>query len=312
MATTNKGQKKEVVQETTSQTTALAVLKAQDLLPENVVFDELIENLKEMDQIEFPRVRFRQGKFFFTDDSEDKGTEEFEGVLLYYGRQNTYWEGKYDPNNVTPPDCFSVDGETGSKPRDSEGRFGKCGDCSLNVFGSGVGKGKACRNQMKLYVQVLGTTVPATLFLAPTSLSNFTKSYIMNKITQKGLNYFKILTKFKAFKKGEGAQQETFFRVTFEVAGVFKDEEAAQVKKLRDFWMEAIKRDRARLDTSIGDEESAPAATSTKSDPNKNKKPEKVVDKNLRTVTPRQQPAPVVADSDEDSEMIVDDEEPPF
>ena len=307
MATNSK--KKESEAPTTS--TALAVVKAQDLLPESVVFDDLIENLKEMDEIEFPRIRFRQGKFYFSDDPSDKGVEEFEGVLLYYGRQNTYWDGTYDPNNVTPPECFSVDGENGSKARDSEGRFGNCKDCTLNQFGSGVGKGKACRNQVKLYVQVMGTTVPATLFLAPTSISNFTQNFIMNKVTQKGLNYFKIVTRFKAFQK----ERETYFRINFEVAGNFPTDDAAQVKKLRDFWMEAIRRDRARLDSSaIGaDDEHAPktnkpAATSAS-------------DKNVRTVTPRQQPAPSTAtksavkepeDDNKSVSTVAEDDEPPF
>lgn len=287
--------------------TSLAVCKVQDLLPENLVFDELVENFKEMDEINFPRIRFRKGKFFMSDDPEDKGVEEFEGVLLYYGRQNTYWEGTYDPNNVTPPDCFSADGEKGSKERDKEGRFGSCKDCILNKFGSGTGKGKACRNQMKLYVQVMGTAVPATLFLAPTSISNFTSNYIMNRITQKGLNYFKVITKFKAYQKDS---RDTYFRVTFDIGGSFKDEEATQIKKLRDFWMEAIKRDREKFDESImgGDD----SASSNRSESKKSEKPstEKA---NLKTVASKQSTVAVKeAEEVSSSSDMVDDEDPPF
>jgi len=302
MATNSK--KKET--ETEAPVTAIAVVKAQDLLPVGADFDELSENFREMDEIEFPRIRFRQGKFYFTDDPSDKGVEEFDGVVLFWGRQNTYWEGTYDANNVTPPECFSVDGDTGSKARDSEGRYGKCEDCTLNKFGSGVGKGKACRNQVKLYVQIMGTTVPSTLFLAPTSIGGFTKSYIMHKVTQKGLNYFTIVTRFKAFQQ----DRETYFRIGFEVAGKFFKEEIAQVKKIRDFWMDAIRRDRARLDSSamVGDEEHASKPTSNKS-----------AEKNVRTVTPRQQPEPTTAKSaakqpEENNSVntVVDEDEPPF
>ena len=52
--------------------TALAVSTSSDLLPAEVDYDELMENLEEMDDIEFPRIRFRQGKFF-SDDPDDSG-----------------------------------------------------------------------------------------------------------------------------------------------------------------------------------------------------------------------------------------------
>ena len=280
--------------------TALALAKTEELLPDDVDFDELKENLSEMDEIEFPRIRFRQGKFYMTDDPEDKGVEEFEGVLYFWGRQNTYWDGAYDPNNPTPPECFSVDGKEGSKPRDGKGRFGNCATCKLNEFGSGVGKGKACRNQVKLYIQVKGTVVPMTLFLAPTSIGGFTKTFIMNKVTQKALSYSKIITRFKSYQKGN----DTYYRIGFEVAGVFKGEEADQVKELRDFWLKAIKLDRTRLDDSVSggsysdDDDDTPAAEETETE------------SSMRTVKPRKpEPAPVTSDESEDG---FDDDDPPF
>jgi len=233
---------------TKKKSTALALATAEDLLPEDVDFDEMLENLEEMDEIDFPRIRFRQGKFFFSDDEEDKGVEEFEGVVFFYGKQNTYWEGAYDPGNIVPPVCSSADGKVGTLPRNEKTKaFGNCKTCAHNQFGSGAGKGKACRNQVKLYIQRIGTTVPMTLFLAPTSIGNFMQNYLMNKVTQKGLSYSKVVTKIKSFQKGT----ETYFRVNFEVASVFKGEDATQVKKLRDFWMTAIKSDRTRLDSSV-------------------------------------------------------------
>lgn len=225
----------------------LTQAKAADLLPEDVDFDELLENLAEMDEVEFPRISHKNGKFFFSDDPSDKGTEEFEGIVLYYGKQNTYWEGTYDPKNITPPECYSVDGVTGSKPRDENGRFGRCDECELNKFGSGKGKGKACRNQTKLYIQKIGTTVPMVLFLPPTSIRAFESNYIIHKVTQRGLTYPKIVTKFTSFQ----AQNETFYRINFEISGVYKGEDAQAVKKFRDYWLKAIKKDRNRLDSMV-------------------------------------------------------------
>jgi hypothetical protein len=266
--------------------TEMVVAKSTDLLPEGTEFETLVENLSEMDDIGFPRIRFNNGKFKFTDDADEEGLDEFEGVLIFYGRQNTYWEGNYDPNNVVPPECFSVDGVTGSQPRNADGCFGECKTCAYNKFGS-KGKGKACRNQMKLYIQVLGTTVPNTLFLAPTSLGGFTQSYIMNKIVQRGLSYFKVITKFKAYKKGN----DNFFRIGFEVSNVFKGEEADKVKEIRDYWLDPIKSDRTRLDSSVmGDGDSG--------------------ETNQRTVEPRK-PVSVASNSDSIGDDD-DDDDPPF
>jgi hypothetical protein len=274
--------------------TELAQLTSEDLLPAEVEFDELIENLEDMDEIEFPRIRFRQGKFFFSDDPEDKGVEEFEGVVFFYGKQNTYWAGAYDPGNVLPPECFSVDGKEGTKARNEDGEFGACKTCKFNQFGSGMGKGKACRNQVKLYIQRLGTTVPMTLFLAPTSIGNFMQNYLMNKVTQKGLSYSRVVTKIKSYQQGT----ETYYRVNFEVAGVFKGEEAAKVKQLRDYWMNAIKSDRTRLENHDSDSDSSASSGSNSGSSS-----------NTRVVTPRE-PAPVSAGADDVSSD--DDDDPPF
>ena len=246
-----------------------------------------MENLEEMDDIEFPRIRFRQGKFFFSDDPDDKGVTEFEGVVFFYGKQNTYWAGNYDPSNVVPPECFSPDGKAGSKPRNANGEFGDCKTCKFNQFGSGVGKGKACRNQVKLYIQRLGTTVPMTLFLAPTSIGAFMQNYLMNKVTQKGLSYSKVVTRFKAYQN----DKETYYRVNFEVASVFKGEDADKVKGLRDYWLTSIKSDRTKMenmDTS-GDDDAPSAPQSQTRD---------------RVVEPRE-PAPAPVD-------VEDDDDPPF
>ena len=272
---------------TKKNSTTLAKASAAELLPEDVDFDEMLENLEEMDEIEFPRISFRQGKFFFSDDPDDKGVEEFEGVIFYYGKQNTYWEGSYDPNNIVPPVCSSVDGKQGSLGRNSDGAFGDCKNCIYNQFGSGVGKGKACRNQVKLYIQRIGTTIPMTLFLAPTSIGNFMQGYLINKVAQKGLSYFKVVTTIKAYQK----DKETYFRVGFDISSSFKDEDAEQVKKLRNFWMPAITSDRSRLDVPTGDDDSASSSSTPSAG---------------RAVEPRPvTPANEIVDADED-------EDPPF
>jgi len=281
--------KKNEIEKSAAASTTLTLAKASDLLPEDVDFNELLENLSEMDEVEFPRIRHKGGKFFFSDDPADKGCEEFEAVVLFYGKQNTYWDGSYDPKNISPPSCYSVDGSAGSKPRDDQGRFGTCSDCALNQFGSGTGRGKACRNQLKLYIQKLGTTVPMTLFLPPTSIRAFESNYIIHKVTQKGLSYPKVVTKFISYQE----KDETYHRVNFEIAGVYKGEEADAVKKLREYWLKPIKKDRIRLDMAQVNESKAEAGSGSN---------------NARTVEPRPAPAGKPAAP----AGIQDDEDMPF
>lgn len=276
-----------------NEATELRQYQAAELLPDAVEFDELLENLAELNEVEFPRIRHKTGKFFFSDDPSDKGVEEFEGVIYYYGRQNTYWDGPFDAKNPTPPVCYSVDGIKGSKPADGQGHFGECSKCKWNEFKTAAqGKGKACRNQFKLYVQRLGTTVPMVLMIAPTSMKNFESSFLMSKVTQRGLNYARIVTRFKSYQ----APNETHFQITFEVGGVFKGDEAATIKKLREYWLTPIKRDRSRLDVSDGSGNSSTQAEGGKSS------------SNTRTVEPRPAPAAPTATAT----VADDDEEPPF
>ncbi|RJR13783.1 hypothetical protein C4588_00665 [Candidatus Parcubacteria bacterium] len=284
--------KKMQLAETTA-TTELA--KAEDLLPPEVDFDELLENLAEMDEVEFPRIRHKNGRFYFSDDPADKGVEEFVGVIFYYGKQNTYWAGTYDPKNIAPPDCFSVDGVTGSKARDDNGNFGTCQDCRLNQFGSGQGRGKACRNQVKLYIHRLGTTVPMTLFLAPTTIRNFENNYILGKVVQKGLSFAKIVTKFVSYQ----VPAETHYRVNFEIVSSYKGADADAVKKLRDYWLRAIKKDRTRLDIPSNDSQDGGNSGASES-------------KNTRTVEPRPAPASAPSTPSPVPAMQEDDEDLPF
>jgi len=279
--------------------TEMALATVESLLPANMEFDQLIENLEEMDEVNFPRISFKNGRFKLSKD--DKGADVLKGVILFHGRQNTYWEGTYDPNNIVPPECFSVDGKTGSKARNSSGQFGSCRSCAYNQFGSGAGKGKACRNQKKVYIQVPGNAVPYTLFLAPTSLTGFNDGYIMNKIVQKGHQYWAVLTTFTAYQEGN----DTYFKISFEVDSSFEGEEKTQLKELRDFWMPAIKADRAQLDVPGG-------ASSSSSSSSEDESSEESEETSTRTVEARK-PAPVSAPAADDAASDeMDEEDPPF
>lgn len=317
MANKKKDEQEETQDEAPS--TQLAVSTFAEMLPEGVDYTEVLDNLREMDEIEFPRIKMKKGKFVLTEDPNDKGVEEFTGVLLYHGRQNTFWQAGFDKNNITPPDCSSTDGKLGSKQREGN-KFGTCADCHFNQFKSHPsGKGKACRNQVKLYILRQGTLVPTTLLIAPTSLGVFNRGFLLDQVTQKGLAYWKVTTTFTAYQQDD----ETFARVKFAVQGVFKGDEAARVKELREFWLTAISRDRTRLDTfGPGDDgaaesrrASAAAAAASSASPAPSNDDESSGEEEKPAVAKKEvmvKPKTVAAASTKKAPVIDEDEEPPF
>ncbi len=54
-------------------TTALTLSKVENVLPDDTDFEILKENLEEMGQVEFPRIRHKNGRFYFSDDPEEDG-----------------------------------------------------------------------------------------------------------------------------------------------------------------------------------------------------------------------------------------------
>lgn len=69
----------------------------------------------------------------------------------------TYYEGTYDPENPTPPKCWSVDTQAPAKEVPADQRMAsKCADCKMNIKGSGQGESRACRFQQRLAVTLEG------------------------------------------------------------------------------------------------------------------------------------------------------------
>lgn len=103
-------------------------------------------------------------------------------VVVDFVYFNTYYEGAFDPNNIVPPNCFSLAVEPkGMVPSDnapdkqSEG----CQSCWANEFGSN-GKGKACQNRVLiacLPTDAKEDTPFVVLDISPTAVKGFS-SYL--------------------------------------------------------------------------------------------------------------------------------------
>jgi hypothetical protein len=130
----------------------------------------------------FPFVSTRGGRFRFEDEALPNPMPV---VILGAMRTNTYYgEEAYDPDNTSPPVCFAMNFEDDESlmapPPDLDTRCAdSCSVCPMNKFGSGQrGRGKACKNQMRLAMLPYGDhnfakIGGARLAIPPTSLKTW-------------------------------------------------------------------------------------------------------------------------------------------
>ena len=98
------------------------------------------------------------------------------GHVLYSHKANAYWINSSDESDTAPPDCSSVDG---IKPMNMPGKQrDTCLACPKNKFESAEeGKGKACKNTIRMLILIDNEYVPVVLAAPPTSIS--TKGSLM-------------------------------------------------------------------------------------------------------------------------------------
>ena len=110
-------------------------------------------------------------------------------VILDWVTANIYFEGIYNPNDIKPPACWAISdkpAEMGPHDKvpsrqdvDEEGNKDVgCKKCVKNQWGSGTGKGKACKNTRRLLVVPLDAdenTQPWVIDVSPTGLKHFDK-----------------------------------------------------------------------------------------------------------------------------------------
>lgn len=153
--------------------------------------------------VALPRVKIMgAGAGLFEFENEDDTPRTFDGIILGYHAQNVLWDKPYGAQRTTEeekfPACAAPDGVTGF-PRlgfdhrglgrvAAEGDSVACKGCAYNAWQTASlvgksGKGKACTNQMAVYVMLGDRAMPVHLTLPPTSLGAFNE-YLMSLINR--------------------------------------------------------------------------------------------------------------------------------
>lgn len=173
-----------VVQEDTSPIEGQVVPRAQVQLPANIRAQLAAEVADIQKRIGVPagnRIKVTQKKTFRLPTGEESAGP-FQAVILDFVSANYFYPGVYDPEDITPPDCFAIGTEVATMaphadvPADKK-QAETCAVCPNNQFGSALrGKGKACSNCYVLALLPANATEDSpimTLRVSPTGLRAF-------------------------------------------------------------------------------------------------------------------------------------------
>ncbi len=160
------------------------VAKAKIQLPANISQQLAAEAAAIANKIGTPggdRIKITQKKTFRMPSGEENAGP-LQAVIVDFVSANFYYEGQFDPNDITPPLCAAIGPEPASLvPFDDspEKQCDSCSGCPMNQFGS-AGRGKACQNSRLLYILPPDATedTPGMLLkVSPTALRAF-DSYV--------------------------------------------------------------------------------------------------------------------------------------
>ena len=156
------------------------------------------------DYVPFEQVKIPTGgglQFTTTDDSlTEVYVDNITGVIIAHQSVNAFWAEDFNGENQ-PPDCSSNDAITGSGNINLDIPQGQlCKTCPLNQWGTDKrgGKGKECKNIVRLYILEQGSVFPKVVSLPPTSITPW-KEYAF-RLAARGKSISGVVTTVKLEK----------------------------------------------------------------------------------------------------------------
>jgi len=183
-----------------------------------------------------PRISLKGKKFKLIEGGEQIGKTSLTLDVVILDAQpegrhfiKTYYEGAFNPNDTSPPDCSSSDGIRPDgwvqKPEASH-----CATCPKNAFGSATStsgkKAKACRDSKRLYV-VLPDDIEGKVFILNIPVTSLRSlADYGRKIMSEGIPLFAVKTKLSM------EEEQDYPVLVMETAG-FLSEKDAEVSHAR-------------------------------------------------------------------------------
>lgn len=140
-----------------------------------------------------------------------------------------YYAGTYKKGVVTPPDCWSADGDfPDAKAKNPQSK--KCADCPQNIKGSGQNESRACRFQQRLAVvlendvagDVYQLTLPATSIFGAGENGKWPLQTYAKMIASKGAPITSVVTEMR-FDTNSSTPKLTFKPTRFLETDEFND-----------------------------------------------------------------------------------------
>lgn len=228
--------------------TALAVIQAgaiavaeSDEVASSVptLIQESVEDFFRLPKVSVPT---SGGKFFTVKDIDgDRPSESIEGVIaLVHRKQRAFYSSPYGEGDKGPPDCMSTDGVTGYGRRGLQGETWPaqhdCASCPWNEFGSkeaagvGKGRGRACREVIRLFMFDDDSFVPLMISVSPSSLGA-ARDYTI-ALARKGLRIHRVKTRIGL--KTEKVSGYDTSMMTFQATGKLSPDEARRFDVIHD------------------------------------------------------------------------------
>lgn len=241
-------------------TTTLALNSKQEIGElEQAVLAEMQDEANAFDYIP-TRIKFPSGNVdAFTTNDGDVLKPPFTAIIAVSQKARAFW-----PNKETqgmPPLCASPDGVTGwfdtasdqvqdatvlpvkhpalSKPTEGQGPWA-CAKCPLAEWGSGDGRGQACKALRRLIVLVDGWTMPAIMTVPPTSVRTL-DGYCSARARQRGQAYFTAWTEFGLSEMRSPSTGIKYKVLTLKPGRTLAEAETAEVIAIRHQYAQLVR-----------------------------------------------------------------------
>lgn len=179
---------------------AMPAAERAELIKTNLGSEGIVVN--DLDRMTLPAGDNLVFKIPSLDDSDYRA--EFTGVLIAHKLGRARWKDEIGEGDNVPPDCSSVDCETGVGDPG-----GNCHGCPFAEWGSAVkdgqpSTGQACAKRHHLYIMLPDSLLPIHLDVSPGSLKAVKRA--MQKLIRGNVFHYAILARFglKAAKNAQG------------------------------------------------------------------------------------------------------------
>lgn len=195
---------------------------------------ENMETLGDSFRMQFDRVKIPSGGGISFEIIGEDGTpepvKEIQGVVIDGHPCNACWK-EVGTANSNPPDCSSVDGKTGTGSEVLGIESGQaCATCPYNQWGSDPrgGRGKHCKNMVRLAALPKGYVFPVIISLPPTSISNWA-NYIQRLMNRGTRTYYGVVTSIK-LQRAQNKEGTDYSEVVFAKAADLTPAESKAIK----------------------------------------------------------------------------------